>query len=47
MIIVILVEFPEKRDSKYGDMAEFPENRDSVVKGLSSCENKPWEQIQA
>lgn len=47
MIIVILVEFPEKWDSKYGDMTEFPENRDSVVKGLSSCENKTWEQIQA
>ena len=28
------VEFPEKRDSRDGDMTEFPENRDSVVKGL-------------
>ena len=29
------VEFPEKRDSRDGDMTEFPENRDSVVKGLN------------
>ena len=29
-----MVEIPEKRDSRHGDMTEFPENRDSVVKGL-------------
>ena len=34
------VEFPEKRDSRDGDMTEFPENRDSVVKGLSVQKSK-------
>ena len=35
------VEFPEKRDSRDGDMTEFPENRDSVVKGLTLSPHYP------
>ena len=36
------VEFPEKQDSRYGDMTEFPVNRDSVVKGLRKMSPQPF-----